>query len=56
MSGERYTETWTPNKREASPESAPFSPTNRLKRVKKWKWGVKTTNLNVRVTLKDIVL
>ena len=33
-SGERYTETPTPNKREASPESAPLSPTSRLKRVK----------------------
>ena len=35
-SGERYTETPTSNKREASPESAPFSPTSTLKRVKNY--------------------
>ena len=33
-SGARFTETPTPSKREASPESAPFSPKSRLKRVK----------------------
>ena len=39
-SGERFTETPTLNKREASPESAPFGPKSRLKRVK--------TTVNVR--------
>ena len=34
LKGERFTETTTPNKQEASPESAPFSPKSRLKRVK----------------------
>ena len=33
-SGERYTETPTSNKREASPESAPFSPQVDLKEFK----------------------
>ena len=33
-SGKRFTETPTPNKQEASPESTPFSPTSILKRVK----------------------
>ena len=39
-SGERYTETPTSNKREASPESAPFSPQVDLKEFKlQWMWG-----------------
>ena len=56
----KITETPTPNKRETSTKSAPFSPTSRLKRVKTTvnvrEKPCISFHLNVRGTLKDSVL